>query len=85
MVGTRRLSDLAESMMSRLDLPEGPLVAGLSGGADSSAMAWLVARAGREVRGFSAPPLDFPPETQEGTFWLYRIEWSSPSGLLRCY
>ncbi len=51
MVGTRRLSDLAESMMSRLDLPEGPLVVGLSGGADSAALSWLVVRAGREIRG----------------------------------
>lgn len=41
MVGTRRLSMLAESMNGRLRLPDGPLITALSGGADSAALAYL--------------------------------------------
>lgn len=50
MAGPRRLTELAESASSRLELPEGPLVVGLSGGADSAALAWLCVRGGRETR-----------------------------------
>jgi tRNA(Ile)-lysidine synthetase-like protein len=38
---TRRLRALTESLTPRLDFPEGPLLVALSGGADSSALAWL--------------------------------------------
>lgn len=41
MVGTRRLSTLAGSMIGRLRLPDAPLIVALSGGADSAALAHL--------------------------------------------
>lgn len=44
MVGTRRLSELADSAASRLELPPGPLTVALSGGGDSAALAFLVHR-----------------------------------------
>lgn len=50
MVGTRRLSELAESALERLALPDSSLVIALSGGADSAALAWLCVRAEREIR-----------------------------------
>jgi hypoxanthine phosphoribosyltransferase len=63
MVETRRLNALAAETYPRLDLPDGDLVVALSGGADSAALAWLLARAGsRKVRavhvdhGFPASP-----------------------------
>jgi len=49
MAATRRLSLLLESTSSRLDLPAGPMVVALSGGADSAALTYLALRAGREV------------------------------------
>jgi tRNA(Ile)-lysidine synthase len=49
MAATRRLSLLLESTSSRLDLPSGPVVVALSGGADSAALAYLALRAGHEV------------------------------------
>ena len=50
MVGTRRLEQLAGSLVDRLCLPEGEPVVALSGGADSAALAMLCRRAGLEVR-----------------------------------
>jgi tRNA(Ile)-lysidine synthase len=50
MVGTRRLIELEDRASQGLRLPEGPLVLGLSGGADSTALLWLVSGMGREVR-----------------------------------
>lgn len=50
MVDTRRLIGLTESALRRLRLPDGPLAIGLSGGADSGAMAYLCSRLGRETR-----------------------------------
>lgn len=50
MVETRRLIALAGSAKSRLELPEGDLVVGLSGGADSAALAWLCVDLGRRTR-----------------------------------
>ena len=50
MVGTRRLTQLVESVEDRLALPEGPLVVAMSGGADSAALAFLAGQQGREVR-----------------------------------
>lgn len=41
MADTRRLRQLADSAARRLSLPDGDLVVGLSGGADSAALAWL--------------------------------------------
>jgi tRNA(Ile)-lysidine synthase len=42
MAATRRLTQLLASTSSRIDLPVGPLVVALSGGADSAALAYLV-------------------------------------------
>lgn len=50
MAGTRRLSRLVESTSARLDLPPGPLVVALSGGADSAALAFLCASDDRALR-----------------------------------
>ncbi|MGB7860422.1 MAG: tRNA lysidine(34) synthetase TilS [Acidimicrobiia bacterium] len=50
MVDTRRLSGLTESALRRLRLPDGPMAIGLSGGADSGALAYLCRRLGRETR-----------------------------------
>jgi tRNA(Ile)-lysidine synthase len=50
MVETRRLRDLADRAGPRLDLPTGPLVVALSGGADSAALAYLIRSAARPVR-----------------------------------
>lgn len=51
MAGTRRLTQLVETATGLLDLPDGPLVVALSGGADSAALAYLVSAMDREVRG----------------------------------
>ncbi len=50
MAETRRLTELTGSAKSRLELPEGDLVVGLSGGADSAALAWLCLDLGRRTR-----------------------------------
>jgi len=50
MAGPRRLTDLVSSALERLDLPEGDLVVGVSGGADSAALAYLVLEAGHRAR-----------------------------------
>lgn len=50
MAEARRLTDLAATIESLADLPEGPLVVALSGGGDSAALLWLCARLGRRVR-----------------------------------
>ncbi len=49
MAATRRLSQLLASTSSRIDLPAGPLVVALSGGADSAALAYLALQAGEQV------------------------------------
>ncbi len=49
MVGTRRLNELVASCSARLDLPPGRLFVGLSGGADSASLAFLLASAGVDV------------------------------------
>ncbi len=51
MAGTRRLTQLVETAIGLLDLPDGPLVVALSGGADSAALAYLVSAMDRQVRG----------------------------------
>ena len=50
MVETRRLKELASSLDSALDLPDGDLVVALSGGADSAGLGLLVANTGRPAR-----------------------------------
>jgi len=49
MVDTRRLTQLVASVNRRLELPDGPLIVGLSGGADSASLAHLCVELGREV------------------------------------
>lgn len=49
MVGTRRLEQLLDGVEDRLRLPQGPALVGLSGGADSAALAYLCLRLGRDV------------------------------------
>lgn len=49
MVATRRLSQLVDSALPQIDLPEAPLVVALSGGADSAALAYLATESGREI------------------------------------
>lgn len=49
MVATRRLNQLTEDALDRLDLPSGPVTVGLSGGADSAALALLLVQARRDV------------------------------------
>jgi len=49
MVDTRRLTVLVASVSDRLNLPDGSLVVGLSGGADSSALGYLCSQMGRDV------------------------------------
>lgn len=51
MVGTRRLSQLVESALSRLELPDGPYVVALSGGADSAALARFLVELHIDARG----------------------------------
>jgi tRNA(Ile)-lysidine synthetase-like protein len=50
MADTRRLTALVSRIEPRLRLPEGDLVVGLSGGADSAALAHVLSRGGRTVR-----------------------------------
>ena len=49
MAGTDRLTQLAGTLDARLDLPRGPVVVALSGGADSAALLWLATRRGLDV------------------------------------
>lgn len=49
MVATRRLSQLVDSALPQLDLPDDRLVVALSGGADSAALAYLATESGREI------------------------------------
>lgn len=49
MAETRRLRELIAATLPRLELPDGPLVVALSGGADSAALALLCVQAGSEV------------------------------------
>lgn len=49
MAATRRLSQLLASTTSRIDLPAGPLVVALSGGADSAALAYLALEADEQL------------------------------------
>lgn len=51
MAGTRRLEQLADEVEKRVRLPRGPLVVGLSGGADSAALGFLCRRLDRDVSG----------------------------------
>ena len=46
MAATRRLSELITATLSKVQLPTGPVVVALSGGADSAALALLVREAG---------------------------------------
>jgi tRNA(Ile)-lysidine synthase len=46
MAETRRLTELVSSILPRLELPDGPLVVALSGGADSAALAYLCVESG---------------------------------------
>jgi tRNA(Ile)-lysidine synthase len=50
MAEARRLTNLAATIASLADLPEGPLAVALSGGADSAALLWTCARLDRRVR-----------------------------------
>ncbi|MEX2655646.1 MAG: tRNA lysidine(34) synthetase TilS [Acidimicrobiia bacterium] len=49
MVGSDRLTELAATLAARLTVPAGPVAVALSGGADSAALLWLVARTGADV------------------------------------
>ncbi|HEX6302057.1 MAG TPA: tRNA lysidine(34) synthetase TilS [Acidimicrobiia bacterium] len=49
MVATRRLTQLVDSALPKLDLPEDRLMVALSGGADSAALAYLAAESGRDI------------------------------------
>lgn len=50
MVAPRRLTELAAAIGDLADIPDGQLVVGLSGGADSAALAWFLTHAGHPVR-----------------------------------
>lgn len=49
MVATRRLKELVSATLPKLELPHGPMVVALSGGADSAALALLTREAGRDT------------------------------------
>jgi len=49
MVDTRRLTQLVATVSDRLDLPNGQLIVGLSGGADSAALGYLCVQQERQV------------------------------------
>lgn len=51
MAESRRLSGLASDVERIMDLPPGPLVVAVSGGADSAALLWMCHRLSRRVRG----------------------------------
>ncbi len=50
MAGSRRLTELLQGVSARLDLPDGPLVVALSGGADSATLLYLCADLGTQTR-----------------------------------
>lgn len=50
MAEPRRLTQLAAAVEEAIDLPAGPLVVALSGGADSAALLWMCRRLGRSAR-----------------------------------
>jgi tRNA(Ile)-lysidine synthase len=50
MVETRRLNELEGRLHGLLDIPEGPLVVALSGGADSATLAYLLQGSDRRLR-----------------------------------
>ncbi len=50
MAAARRLNRLAALVRERAELPEGPLVVALSGGADSAVCAWTAVESGAPVR-----------------------------------
>ncbi len=50
MAATRRLTQLATETLALLDLPDRDLAVGVSGGADSAALAWLLGEAARPAR-----------------------------------
>lgn len=49
MAGADRLTELAGTVGARLTIPSDPVAVALSGGADSAALLWLVARTGADV------------------------------------
>ncbi len=51
MVGTRRLTELIEATLPRIELPTGPVLIALSGGADSAALAYITIEAGVHCSG----------------------------------
>lgn len=50
MVATRRLKELVSATLSKLELPDAPVVVALSGGADSASLAMLTLEAGLGTR-----------------------------------
>ena len=50
MAGSRRLTELVKAVSARLDVPDGPLVVALSGGADSATLLYLCADLGTQTR-----------------------------------
>lgn len=49
MAATRRLKELIASTLAKLELPDGSITVGLSGGADSAALAYLAIETGADV------------------------------------
>lgn len=49
MAETRRLSELVDDVLRRIELPDGPLIVAISGGADSAALAYLTLKGGRDT------------------------------------
>lgn len=50
MAATRRLKELISATLPKLDLPDGPVVVALSGGADSASLAFLAREAGHQPK-----------------------------------
>ena len=50
MAGSRRLTELVGAVSAKVDVPGGPLVVALSGGADSATLLYLCSDFGRQVR-----------------------------------